>query len=329
MKLTKVLVPGSRLILAASTGGHLAELVRIAPTLKPSRDSLWITFDTYQSRSLLHDRRTLFVPYVAPRDPIAVVRASQVVARGVWRQRTSYASAVSTGAAIALSVLPVTRAFGIPSLYIESIARLDGPSMTGRLLEHLPGIGLASQNPSWGGDRWGHVAGVLGTFASIDRPIRTAPERVFVTVGTLEKYPFNSLLDRLMQLGLAGDQITWQVPRTHLPLPGRVESHLTSDDFDEQVRRADVVVCHAGVGTLMRLWELGKYPVVVPRRQHRGEHVDDHQLQIASLVEHHGLGRVREVNQLGIDDLRYAASRDVVEVAGVDLAVPWSVAAIL
>jgi UDP-N-acetylglucosamine transferase subunit ALG13 len=141
-------------------------------------------------------------------------------------------------------------------------------------------------------------------------------------VGTLSKYPFHSLLDRLLEMGLTGSSTTWQVPGTHRSLPGRVESELSSNEFDKQVLMADVVICHAGVGTLMRLWELGKYPIVIPRRHHRGEHVDDHQLQIASLVEHHGLGLVKDVGELKAEDLTRAASRAVVEVAGTQLTCP-------
>jgi UDP-N-acetylglucosamine transferase subunit ALG13 len=322
MTVLNVPPPGSRLVLAASTGGHLAELVRIAPRLEPRSDSVWITFDSGQSRSLLRGRPTMYVPFVAPRDPLAVLRASRVVARRLWKERSSFAGAVSTGCAVALSVLPVTRALGIQSLFIESLARLDGPSLTGKILQRMPGIDLACQNPSWGGDRWGHMSGVLGSFSAIDRDVVADPLRIFVTVGTLAKFEFRALLDRLTGLGIAQHQVVWQVPSAHRSLPGRVESHLTSEEFDEQVRAADVVVCHAGVGTLMRAWELGKYPVVVPRRRHRGEHVDDHQLQIASLVHHHGLGVVREVPLLEWKDLRYAASRAVMEDAravGADL----------
>jgi UDP-N-acetylglucosamine transferase subunit ALG13 len=255
----------------------------------------------------------MYVPFVAPRDPRAILRAARVVARRLWKERSSFAGAVSTGGAVALSVLPVTRTLGIQSLFIESLARLDGPSLTGKILQRLPRIDLACQNPSWGGDRWAHVAGVLGSFSAVDTTVVSGPLRVFVTVGTLAKYEFRALLDRLTDIGIADHQVIWQVPSAHRSLPGRVAAHLTSEEFDEQVRLADVVVCHAGVGTLMRAWELGKYPVVVPRRRHRGEHVDDHQLQIASLVQHHGLGVVREVPLLDWKDVRYAASRAVIE----------------
>ena len=43
-----------------------------------------------------------------------------------------------------------------------------------------------------------------------------------------------------------------------------------------------MVVAHAGVGAALAALEVGKCPVLVPRRHARGEHVDDHQIQIAT-----------------------------------------------
>jgi hypothetical protein len=48
--------PQRKLLLVASTGGHLAQLVRLAPGLGASPSSLWVTFDSVQSRSLLAAR---------------------------------------------------------------------------------------------------------------------------------------------------------------------------------------------------------------------------------------------------------------------------------
>ena len=48
----------------------------------------------------------------------------------------------------------------------------------------------------------------------------------------------------------------------------------------EAIRRARVVVTHAGVGSVMVALANGKRPVVVPRRKAFGEAVDDHQLQL-------------------------------------------------
>ncbi|MCL4752357.1 MAG: hypothetical protein KJ015_19500 [Myxococcales bacterium] len=67
---------------------------------------------------------------------------------------------------------------------------------------------------------------------------------------------------------------------------------LTRPEFDSELCRADVVLCHAGVGTLWSAIEAGHHPLVVPRREHLGEHVNDHQLEICAALEPEGLIRV-------------------------------------
>ena len=56
---------------------------------------------------------------------------------------------------------------------------------------------------------------------------------------------------------------------------------LSFDELAAHMRAARVVICHAGVGSIMLARRCGKRPIVVPRRLHLGEAVDDHQLAVA------------------------------------------------
>jgi UDP-N-acetylglucosamine transferase subunit ALG13 len=60
------------------------------------------------------------------------------------------------------------------------------------------------------------------------------------------------------------------------------------------------------------LLELGIHPIVVPRRKSRGEHVDDHQLQICRLVASLGIATVCEPEELTDATLRAAARVETV-----------------
>jgi hypothetical protein len=39
-----------------------------------------------------------------------------------------------------------------------------------------------------------------------------------------------------------------------------------------------VLICHGGPASIADAWQRGKIPIVVPRQQRLGEHVDDHQV---------------------------------------------------
>jgi len=298
-----------RLILAASAGGHLEEMLHIAPQLGASEDSLWVVPQTPQSTSLLRGQNVLHLPDVPPRDPMAVLRAARLFRKHLAKSSKRYAGAVSTGAALAVAVLPVARAMGLPARYIESFARFDGPSLTGRLLERVPGIRLTSQ-PEWSRSRWENSPMLLNSFESYSDEPR-AGSKLFVTVGTLDKYPFNSLIAAVERACGPTDDTTWQIGAALRPARGIVHGQLPVNEFDRLAREADVVVCHAGVGTLLRLWQHGIYPIVVPRRQMRGEHVDDHQLQVATLAQTHDLGLVRQVDELLEADFETASTMRV------------------
>jgi UDP-N-acetylglucosamine transferase subunit ALG13 len=57
----------------------------------------------------------------------------------------------------------------------------------------------------------------------------------------------------------------------------------------ELMRTAKGVITHAGVGSIMSALGVGQRPIVIARRADLGEHVDDHQLQIATELSRRGL----------------------------------------
>lgn len=56
----------------------------------------------------------------------------------------------------------------------------------------------------------------------------------------------------------------------------------------ELVRQSDLIICHAGAGTVIEAIRAGHKPVVMPRRRAFKEHVDDHQLEFATMLRETG-----------------------------------------
>ena len=299
-----------KLLLAASTGGHLAQLIRMAPALGASDDSLWVTFRTPQSESLLRGRRVMYVPYIRARDLSGTLAAARLIGQALKNE--AFSEAISTGSAIALSALPMARAHGVPATYIESISRVNGPSLSGRLLAASQLVQVRTQHPSWADRRWQSHPPVLATYQSNERQVTHSP-RLFVTLGTIEGFRFDSLVDQVLASGLANETTTWQLGHTNREgLPGRSYLQMPAEDFVSAARSADVVISHAGVGTLLQLLDEGIYPVLVTRRRDRGEHVDDHQMQIAGTVNELNIGFACDAPELTRDSIIQASGRYVV-----------------
>jgi UDP-N-acetylglucosamine transferase subunit ALG13 len=107
---------------------------------------------------------------------------------------------------------------------------------------------------------------------------------ILVTVGT-ERYPFNRLMDwvdLLLHYQLIPDEIVVQYGScTRLPGGVKVYQTLKAEQFRELVEQASFVVSHCGEGSFLLLEEIAKPYVLVPRSQKFGEHVDDHQVEMA------------------------------------------------
>lgn len=299
-------------LLVASTGGHLKELHHLRTRLgafdPPFR---WVTFDTEQSRSLLAGEVVDFVPFVGGRDPAGVMRNGPLAAR-IVRDRAIEA-VVSTGSAVALPYFAAGRLRGLRCHYIESAARVAGPSLTGKLMGLVPGVARQTQCRAWAGGRWSYGGSVFDAFTAEECPRPAAHlSRIVVSLGTYRGYDFSRLVRRLLSIVPTGTEVLWQTGDTEVAGLG-VEGHrsIPEREFTEALRQADVVVAHAGVGTALAAFEVGKCPVLVPRRHALGEHVDDHQIQVAGELSARGLAISADADKLDEGHLFAAASRAV------------------
>jgi UDP-N-acetylglucosamine--N-acetylmuramyl-(pentapeptide) pyrophosphoryl-undecaprenol N-acetylglucosamine transferase len=297
-------------LFVASAGGHLAELSRLEPRLRGiPTDATWVTFDTPQSRSLLEGRDIVFVRHTYPRDVSSVIRniatAQRLLGRG-----TEFSAVVSNGSGIALSFIPVARAHGIACHYIESGSRVDGHSVTGRLLAGVPGVKLYTQYPAHDGVRWRYRGSILDAFSPAparDRDVR----RIVVTLGTTP-YGFRRLVEQVLRIVPEGVEVSWQIGPTDVTgLPVEERRLVPVPELEADIRDADAVIAHAGFATAVTALDLGHCPVLVPRRWDLHENVDDHQAEIARELAQRDLAVDRPVEALTWNDVVTAASKRV------------------
>ncbi len=293
----------------ASTGGHLTELVLLRPYLVPPDDDvLWVTFDSPQSRSLLGDEPVVYLPYIAPRQLLRVLRGRRLAKKLLDSHDVT--RVISTGSAIALSVLPLAASRGLPTEYVETAARTTSPSTTGRLLARLSKVDVFTQWPCWANERWQIAPSVFENY----RPDAAAPpleqlRRVVVTLGTIQGFDFRRLVLRLLEVLPPDCEVVWQTGDTDVSgLPIRARKLIAPELLQAEMRHADLVICQAGVGSALAVLALGRRPVLIPRRAAFGEHVDDHQAQIATELSDRELGVSLEADALRLEDLMRAAS---------------------
>lgn len=296
-------------LLVAASGGHLSQLVELADRIESvGRDRVWVTFDTPQSRSMLKGEPTHFIPPIEERDVAGVLR-------GIGEARRVFATydvtaAISTGSGVALSFLPLAAMKGIPSHYIESAARVDKPSLTGRILSRLPGVQLYRQYPSAAKGKWRYVGSVFDGFERRDGR-QASVRRIVVMLGS-GVHGFRRLVERLVSVLPGEVEVLWQTGSTPVDDLGLEARPLVpADELQRAVAEADAVVSHAGCGSALTALNAGKLPILVPREPSSGELIDGHQIQLAHFLEEKGLAFHRTPETLLFDDLVAAAASTV------------------
>ena len=123
-----------RVLLVGSSGGHLAQLLALAPLWDADRRT-YVTFGTPDAVSQLRGERVTWAYHPTTRNIPNLVRNSVLAVRELRRRRPDVV--VSTGAAVGFPFFVVARAMGIPTVFVEVYDRIDSPTLTGRLCRPL------------------------------------------------------------------------------------------------------------------------------------------------------------------------------------------------
>ncbi|MGB3795948.1 MAG: glycosyltransferase [Alteraurantiacibacter sp.] len=287
------------LCLAASGGGHVRQLLDLAP-LWQDFDHFFVTEDTALGQSIAQKHRTEFVPHFALGqaklgNPLKMLKAaisSFWASFGIVRRnRPDYI--ITTGAGSQLFIVAWAKLLGAKIILIDSFARFDRPSAFARLAGPLADLRVAQSAAS---------AKVWGSARAFD-PLRnsassgsTKEDLLFATVGAT--LPFPRLVDLVIEAKRSGrikERVILQVGDQEGNLPEvegmEIVRSLPFDEVQKTLERARIVVCHGGTGSILTALRAGCAAIVIPRLYSLGEHYDDHQLEITESFEQRGLLR--------------------------------------
>lgn len=112
---------------------------------------------------------------------------------------------------------------------------------------------------------------------------------VLLSVGT-QKQQFTRLIELVLNCNsLKGEKIISQSGYTKC-LDSRIESFdfIPLEEMEKYIEKADLVICHGGVGTIFSALMKGKKVIAIPRLEKYGEHINDHQIEICEELEKEG-----------------------------------------
>lgn len=120
----------AQLLLVSSVGGHLLQLLALRPAWS-GFTRVWVTFDAADSRALLADERVVHA-YSPTNRSLWNLLCNLALAVRVLR-RVRPLAVVTTGAGVAVPFAVVSRLLRVPVVYVETMARIDTPSLSYRL----------------------------------------------------------------------------------------------------------------------------------------------------------------------------------------------------
>lgn len=272
---------GPPIHLACSRGGHLDLLLYIRDAFVGHR-LVWVT---QRSDRAEHLRRTGAEVHVLGEYHRSAFRAETL--RTVWRSlkvvlRQRPRVVVTSGAGIVVPFCVLARLAGAKVLFVETSARVRGPSSSGRVLSRVADRVIAQWE-----DMQATYPGAVIARTTVVRTIAPRPATpgygTFVGVGT-HSQPFDRLLamvDAAAAAGVLPRPVLAQVgPSSYELRHAEARAFMTPEEMEAAVRGARYVVSHAGSGTITSALGGGRRPLLLPRLGRYGEHFDDHQQEI-------------------------------------------------
>jgi UDP-N-acetylglucosamine transferase subunit ALG13 len=108
---------------------------------------------------------------------------------------------------------------------------------------------------------------------------------IFVTIGS--QLPFDRLIQAIDEIApTLGMPVVAQVFESKYTARNiKTLDFVTPSEFSGYIRDADLVIAHAGMGTILSAMELNKPILVVPRKAKYHEARNDHQISNAEIFE--------------------------------------------
>jgi beta-1,4-N-acetylglucosaminyltransferase len=118
-------------MIVCSSGGHFLQMLELRDAWS-AFERVWVTFDKSDTRSLLQGERVLHAHGPTNRNIPNLLRNLRLAWRVLRDERP--AAILTTGAGVAVPFAWLARLRGIPTVYVESLTRIEALSLSGRMI---------------------------------------------------------------------------------------------------------------------------------------------------------------------------------------------------
>ncbi|MDO8627028.1 MAG: PssE/Cps14G family polysaccharide biosynthesis glycosyltransferase [Candidatus Diapherotrites archaeon] len=114
--------------------------------------------------------------------------------------------------------------------------------------------------------------------------------KIFVTVGThpMSFHRLTNEIDSLISDRKTKDTFFAQIGSTNQKPKFPSKELISEKEYNKKFSWADIVISHGGAGSIIHTLAAGKKLIIVPRLKKFKEHINDHQIDLAKLLEKQG-----------------------------------------
>jgi len=110
---------------------------------------------------------------------------------------------------------------------------------------------------------------------------------ILVLCGT-QKQNFSRMIKEVEKLADDEEVIVQAGHSTYESDKMKMFDFISREELSKLYDKADYIITHAGAGSMLQATQANKRTIAFPRLQKYGEHVDDHQLQLAKKLKNLG-----------------------------------------
>ena len=258
-----------KVCLTATSGGHLSQLEAIRQSL--GQYSLYlVTIQSPHSQSSFPGVERRYVRRIV-RNPVNLLLNFLKSLSIIIRESPN--AVVSTGAGETIPTMLLARALGVPVVFVESMARVHHPSLTGRLVRLWTDLIVVQWSSLQ--SAYPHCACAIPLFRpSLQQKAIPATPRIVVLTGSGTR-GFNRLLsavDSLVERGGLPRNVFAQIGNSsYTPRNFPYVRFAPHSQMLQVIENSDVVVTHDGSGAFGEALSAGRPTLVLPRRRSAGE----------------------------------------------------------
>jgi UDP-N-acetylglucosamine--N-acetylmuramyl-(pentapeptide) pyrophosphoryl-undecaprenol N-acetylglucosamine transferase len=269
------------IFLIGSVGGHLSELQSLEGYIRDVDDIKFVTFyrknrEKNEKYIYIIDPEQNLMKYI-----INAIQSLMLVAR--YRPKLI----ISAGAGLAVPMIIICKIIRIKVIHFEISCQIFALSKTGKFCNKI-GIQSYVQSKKLTNDDENFIGNPYDKYQKISNN-RELKKEIFVTVGNA-KHDFkrlNNLIETLTEI-YPNEIIVIQNGYTKIKERKNIRliQFMTPIEFNTKIKQSNIIISHAGSGTIREILAERKMPVVFPRLVHLSEHNDISQLPLADyLVE--------------------------------------------